>query len=76
MLRFYAESDGDPGRMSYYVVDSYADPLGDHRRTDCASRGEARKLAREFNANPPWPAWDTIQEARDKEKVDAKATDK
>jgi hypothetical protein len=59
--RFYAESDGDPGRMSYYVVDRYGDPLGESGRTDCRSMREARQLAVQWNAAPPWPAWDTLQ---------------
>jgi len=53
--------------MCYYVVDTYDDPLGERSPVECASMRAARKLACEFNANPPWPAWDTIQEARDKE---------
>ena len=48
--RFYAESDGGPGRVSHYVVDRYGDPLGDQRRTDCESRREARQLAQQYNA--------------------------
>ena len=68
--RFYAESDGGgtyggDGSRSHYVVDRYADPLGDHRRTDCESRKGARELATEWNAQAPWPAWDDIQAARD-----------
>lgn len=63
--RFYAESDGGPGRRTFYVVDRYADPLSDNRRTDCESMGEARKLALTWNASPPWPVWDDIQAARD-----------
>lgn len=65
MKRFYAESDGGPGHMSHYVVDRYADPIGDNHRTDCNTCREARALARQWNEVPPWPAWDTIQEARD-----------
>ena len=64
-MRFYAEKDGDPGRMAYYVVDRYADPLSEQRATDCNNMAEARKLAKAWNTTPPWPAWDTIQEARD-----------
>lgn len=67
--RFYAESDGGgihkTGYQTFYVVDRYADPLGNQRRTDCASMGEAGKLARQWNAAPPWPAWDDIQAKRD-----------
>lgn len=64
--RFYAESDGPAaGGWTFYVVDRYADPLGDRRRTDCESMGIARKLARQYNAAPPWPAWDNIQAKRD-----------
>lgn len=65
-MRFYHESDGDrDGHRWHYVVDRYADPLGSQRRTDVGSRGEARRLAREWNKNPPWLPWDTIQAARD-----------
>ncbi len=66
MSRFYHESDGArDGYRCHYVVDRYADPLGDQRRTDVGSRGEGRWLAREWNINPPWPPWDDIQAARD-----------
>lgn len=61
--RFYPESDGEP--RSHYVVDRYADPTGDRRCTDVANRKTSRDLAEQWNATPPWPAWDTIQEARD-----------
>ena len=67
--RFYYESDGGPGRQSHYVVDRYADPLGDHRRVDFETRRLARKAAKEMNASPPWAAWDTIQVARDAERA-------
>jgi hypothetical protein len=63
--RFYAERDGGPGPLWAYVVDRYADPLGEQRRTDCPSWRAARQLARQFNAQPPWPPWDTLQAARD-----------
>jgi hypothetical protein len=64
--RFYHESDGyKPGYRTHYVVDRYANPLGNQRRTDVGSRGEGRKLAREWNLNPPWPPWDDIQADRD-----------
>jgi hypothetical protein len=64
-MRFYAESDGDPNRMFYYVCDKCADPLSETRRTDCKTMAKARKLAKKWNAAPPWPAWDTIQAKRD-----------
>lgn len=64
-MRYYYESDGDPWNKTHYVVDKYADPLGDHRRHDVESRREGRKLARQWNANPPRPPWDTIQAERD-----------
>jgi len=72
MFRFYHESDGGgigggPGYRCHYVVDRYANPLSNQRRTDVGSRGEARKLAKAWNQNPPWSAWDDIQEARDKQ---------
>ena len=64
--RFYYESDGGglgkTGNRTHYVIDRYANPLSDNRRTDCDSR---RKLAREYNESPPWPAWDDIQATRD-----------
>ena len=63
--RFYPESDGDPGRRTHYVIDRYADPMSDRRRTDCQSHGDAMKLARGWNLLPPWPVWDTIQAERD-----------
>lgn len=68
--RFYAESDGGGvgdghGTKAHYVVDRYADPLGDQRRTDCESRIAARNLAQDWNTQSPWPAWDDIQAARD-----------
>jgi hypothetical protein len=63
--RFYYESDGGPGRKSHYVVDRYADPGSEQGRTDFDTRREARKKAREWNENPPWPVWDTIQAERD-----------
>lgn len=72
--RFYYESDGDPGNTEHYVVDRYADPLGDHGRTEpptdtymtnAERRTWAKRKAREFNLNPPWPAWDHIQARRD-----------
>lgn len=68
MRRYYYESDGGPrpGRRTYYVVDRYANPLGDARRRDCESRREALVLARQLNAHPSSPPWDTIQAARDK----------
>ena len=68
--RFYAESDND--NRAIYVVDRYADPLGERGRTDiewqwtaASTMRAARKLAAEFNADPPWDAWDTIQVGRD-----------
>lgn len=64
-MRFYAESDGDIGNRTFYVVDKYADPISDQSRTDCESMRAARALARDWNANPPWPVWDTIQAERD-----------
>jgi ribosomal protein L39E len=64
--RFYYESDGGPGLKTHYVVDRYADPMSDQRRTDVKTRREGRKLAKQYNANPPWPVWDTIQAERDK----------
>lgn len=63
--RFYAERDGGPGRMSNYVIDRYADPMGPRGRTDCETHAEALKLARNWNAMPPWPVWDTIAAERD-----------
>ncbi len=63
--RFYAESDGVPNDMHYYVVDKYADPVSIQRRTDCESMREARKLARLYNENSPWPIWDVVQAKRD-----------
>lgn len=65
-VRFYYESDGNLGNKTYYVVDAYADPLGDQKRTDCDSRGDARSLARCWNESPPWPPWDIIQAERDR----------
>lgn len=65
MKRFYYESDGDAHDRTHYVIDRYADPLGDQGRTDVDSRREGRALARQWNQNPPWPAWDTIQAERD-----------
>jgi len=70
MERFYYESDGcgtydRAGRKCHYVVDRFADPLGDQRRTDVESRAKGRKLARKWNARPPWPPWDTIQAERE-----------
>jgi len=64
----------------YYVIDRYANPcgpnpLGGEGRTDivndCVKSGaammrEARDLAVKWNADPPWPAWDTIAEERDR----------
>ena len=64
-MRFYAESDGDDGNRRFYVVDTYANPLDDNRRTDCNSRRNARKLAAMWNDRPPWSAWDAIQAQRD-----------
>ncbi|MHA2043397.1 MAG: hypothetical protein ACW99G_01310 [Candidatus Thorarchaeota archaeon] len=70
--RYYAESDGPP--WQFYVIDRYGDPMQDHDRTDVVmedycTRGvgmnRARKLAKEFNENPPYPVWDTIQAERD-----------
>lgn len=67
--RFYYESDGGglgkTGRRTHYVVDRYADPLSDEKRTDCESRSGALKLTAQFNENPPWPVWDTVQAERD-----------
>ena len=65
MERFHYESDGGPGYVTHYVVDRFADPLGENRRTDFESRREALVAAREMNANPPWAIWDTIQAARE-----------
>lgn len=71
--RFYYESDGyKPGYSTHYVVDRYANPMGNQGRTDVGSRGEGRKLAREWNRNPPWPPWDDIQAARDNYKPTVK----
>lgn len=64
--RFHYESDGGPGgRKTHYVVDRYADPLGDSKRRDVDSRKEGRALAAELNRNPDCPPWDTIQAERD-----------
>lgn len=63
--RFYYESDGGPGAKTHYVVDRYADPLGDYGRRDVSSRGEGRRLAASLNKNPDRPPWDTIQAERD-----------
>lgn len=74
--RFYYEQDGDGPKNSssneHYVVDSYADPWSDRIRTDiphefsgAAMARKGRKLAAEWNANPPWPVWDTIAAKRD-----------
>ncbi len=60
--RFYYESDGDtgdPGGVAHYVVDALADPLSEHRTTSVANRVKGRKLAKQMNQSPPWPAWDT-----------------
>lgn len=65
MARFFYESDGGVGSRAHYVVDRYADPLGDLRRRDVASRGEGLRLARELNSAPDVPVWDTVQAARD-----------
>lgn len=74
MRRFYHESDGGPGHKFHYVVDRYADPLGDQRRTDVESRGDGLRLAREWNTKPPWPAWDDIQARRDGYDTDTRKT--
>lgn len=66
-MRFYHESDNG----SHYVVDKYANPLGDDRRTDVESRREGRRLAREWNEKPPRPPWDDIQAERDGYKAPA-----
>lgn len=70
MKRFYYEQDGDAPKNSsanaHYVIDSFADPFSDQYRTDiphdtgAAMAREGRRLAAEFNAQPPWPVWDTI----------------
>lgn len=65
MKRFYYESDGGPGGKTHYVVDRYADPMGDSRRTDVESRRDGLRLARQYNESSPWPVWDTIQYRRD-----------
>jgi hypothetical protein len=72
--RFYHESDGGPGRKTHYVIDRYANPLGDYRRREVETRGEGRKLARELNENPDRPPWDTIQAERDGYKYTGKGT--
>lgn len=74
--RFYYEQDGDARKNScansHYVVDRYADPCSDQARTDvefqfngAAMARAGRKLAAEWNENPPWEPWDTIQAERD-----------
>ncbi len=65
-MRFYAESDGDPGRKVYYVVDSHADPGGEQRTTHCPNMPKAYAMAQRYNLRPPWPSWDMIQAALDK----------
>lgn len=69
--RFYYESDGHYGSKTHYVVDRYADPLGDSRRRDVASRQEGRKLAALLNKYPDVPPWDTIQVERDRKEEHA-----
>lgn len=64
-LRFYYESDGGPGGKSHYVVDRYADPLGDSRRIDVGSSVEGRRLAIKLNEKPDCKPWDTIQAEKD-----------
>lgn len=76
MKRFYYEQDGDAKKNSsanaHYVVDRYANPMSDQRRTDiphqfsgAAMRAAGLKLAAKWNDDPPWPVWDTIQYERD-----------
>tara|TARA_R110000868_G_scaffold14070_5_gene65615 strand:- start:672 stop:1007 length:336 start_codon:yes stop_codon:yes gene_type:complete len=65
MTRFYYESDGGPGRKEHYVVDKYANPIGEYRRRDVGSRGEGRRLATDLNKNPDRPPWDTKQAKKD-----------
>jgi hypothetical protein len=43
--RWRAESDGDPHRKVFYVIDSFT-----LNRRDCASMKDARGLAKELNA--------------------------
>ena len=80
MNRFYYEQDGDGQKNSltnaHYVIDRYADPFGDQHRTDIPPRSsgatmarEGRKLAVQWNKNPPWSVWDTIQAKRDDYKL-------
>lgn len=84
MGRFYYEQDGDCPKNSshneHYVVDSYADPCSDQIRTDipwqlsgAKMRRAGINLAKQFNANPPWPVWDTIAAKRDNYKDTEKA---
>lgn len=66
--RFYYESDGasrGDGYQTHYVVDRYANPLGDNARRDVNSRREGRTLARALNKSPDCPPRDTIQAERD-----------
>lgn len=42
---FYAESDGDPGRVEHYVCHT----VSLHDRVECTSRVEARAFARDLN---------------------------
>ena len=63
--RFYYESDGGIGLKTHYVIDKYADPMGEMGRRDVSSRREGLALARMLNQYPDSEPWDTIQAARD-----------
>lgn len=72
--RFYYESDGGPGYKTHYVIDRYANPLGDYRRREVASRREGRALATDLNKAPDRPPWDTVQAEKDGYRYDGKGT--